>query len=415
MRRAEGTVVELDAGRRYRVQVNLGTDPSTGKRLRSSRTVRGSRKDAESALREMLLQNGSRAACGGDMTLDWYWEHTYMPYCESRLRPSTVNGYRKDYGCLLADRLGHMELRSITPLAVDAWLDSLKPSRRPPAYKLLRQMMSRAVKWRLIDRNPCDSVDAPKSAHYEPRPLSADEASAYVRHFLESGNLDAVKILMLALGGGFRRSEIAALNWLDVSADGAVSITKAVTEVRGGAHEDAPKSRFGERVVHLPAFAVGVLNGLRPADDGGAVLTYRGRRMRPQMVSRVYERVRDSMPPDVRRISLKDMRHTSLTLTLEGGADLLAVSRRAGHSTTAITASYYLRPHESVDRKAAGGLDALMPKLARVGTVSSPADVLTAMLLLVGAVGLEPTSLAAADFKSILLVSHQALCCLLGC
>ena len=82
--------------------------------------------------------------------------------------------------------------------------------------------------------------------------------------------------------------------------------------------------------------------------------------MNPDNVSKLYKDVRDTLPEDVQRISLKNLRHTSLTLALEGGADLLAVSRRGGHSSPSITARYYLRPSEEIDLNTAQGLDDLI-------------------------------------------------------
>lgn len=66
------------------------------------------------------------------------------------------------------------------------------------------------------------------------------------------------------------------------------------------------------------------------------------------------------LDPAIPRVPLRDLRHTSLTLALEGGGSLLAVSRRAGHSSPGVTSAFYLRPHESVDVEVADGLGALL-------------------------------------------------------
>lgn len=85
-----------------------------------------------------------------------------------------------------------------------------------------------------------------------------------------------------------------------------------------------------------------------------------GMPMNPDNISKYYNDIRDTLPPEVPRIPFKNLRHTSLTLALESGADLLAVSRRAGHSNVGITSAYYLRPDETVDRKTVDSFDALL-------------------------------------------------------
>ena len=110
----------------------------------------------------------------------------------------------------------------------------------------------------------------------------------------------------------------------------------------------------------LPPSIAARLEELREDDGVPLLVNAKGGRLHPDRLTHGYLERRDTLPEGVKRVTLKNLRHTSLTLALEGGADLLAVSRRAGHSTSTITAHYYLRPHESVDEAAAAGLDELL-------------------------------------------------------
>lgn len=352
MRSALGSITELERGKRYRVRIEGSPDPVTGKRRQYSRTVRGSRKDAERA-RTAMLANVGALDTTRPMTLGEFWATLYLPHVTKRLRASTVAGYTKDYACLVEPYLASEQMSRITPLAVERWLGSLKETRRLQAYKLARQMFSKAVKWSVVDKSPMLAVDVPQHEPYKPVTLTAEQAQAYLAHF--RGHRIEVAVL-LALGGGFRRSEIAALDWEDVSEDGAVSIHHAITMVNGAPVDDAPKSQWSRRVVHLPRGVTERLNELRT--HGACVQDAHGR-ISPNAITKAYEQhlfTLDGVP----RIPFKDLRHTSLTLALESGADILTVSRRAGHSTIAITSAYYLRPHEHVDVAAAAGLDGLL-------------------------------------------------------
>lgn len=355
MRSARASVVRLD-DKRWRVFVELGRDPATGKRKRLTKVVRGSRTDAEKAKEAMLLKAGDTSLLHGKMTLQDFWESAYLPDCEERLRPNTVHGYKEEWGRFVSGPISQLPFERITPMAIESWLHGVNGDmNRFRAFKLMRQVLNRAKRLDLLQSNPCDRVTPPKKPQdYEPEVLTAWEAVAYVRHFRESL---VEPVVLLCLGCGLRRSEAAALDWEDI-VGGEVRISHAVTLVGGAAHDDAPKSRFGIRTVVIPAFASQRLEALR--GEGPIVKNSRGGRMSPDRLSREYKKLLQSLPEGVKRIPLKNLRHTSLSLALEGGADILAVSRRAGHSGVGITSRYYLRPSKKVDAAAAGALDNLV-------------------------------------------------------
>ena len=355
MRNAHGSIQPRGEGV-WRMFVEVGRDVDTGKRRRHTKTVRGSRKQAADVLAAMLAEYGETDSAR-EMTLAAFWREVYLPRCNERLRPSTVAAYGYNYQRYIEKPLGALSLRQITPSVIDGWLSHIDGAKkRLQAYKALRQILNKAMRLDLIKRNPCGNVEVPKVPRYRPEVLSAGDAAAYIEHF-HGTPLEAV--VLIAIGAGLRRSEICALDWGDVR-EGKVTVEKAVTTVNGKPHEDLPKSDFGVRAVVLPPSIAARLEELRGEDGAPVMPDSRGGRMNPDNVSHAYEQIRDTLPEDVQRVSLKNLRHTSLTLALEGGADLLAVSRRAGHSTSTITAHYYLRPHESVDAKAAQGLDDLL-------------------------------------------------------
>ena len=58
----------------------------------------------------------------------------------------------------------------------------------------------------------------------------------------------------------------------------------------------------------------------------------------------------------LRKVPLKNLRHTHACLLLDAGVDLYTVSRRLGHSTVAVTESHYVKPSEAADKAAAAAL-----------------------------------------------------------
>lgn len=351
-RSAAGNVREVSPGV-WQITVSAGYDPRTGKRRRKYSTIRGSRRDAERERARMVVLYSGAQAPSEDITFGEFFANWYMPDCRSRLRPTTCDAYEKDFAVLAEGALGPLALSRITPAVLDRWLASLPASRRAKAYALARQVFRRAMRWDMVPSDPTRKIDPPPPSDYEPDVLDAAGARAYLEAFRGS---DVEAAVLVAIGAGLRRSEIVALDWSDVR-DGAVTVDDAITCAVGGLHRDKPKSRFGFRTVALPASIAARLEELR---GDGPLLVSNGRRMSPNTLSSKYSAALRDLPDGVMRVPLKNLRHTSLTLALQGGADLLAVSRRGGHSTPSITSRYYLRPDKSVDEGAAAGLDSLL-------------------------------------------------------
>ena len=355
MRSSKGSIQPHGKGA-WRVQVEHGRDPITGKRKRYSKVVRGSKREAERVKQELMVKAGDPAALKGGMTLGEFWEHFYLPDVDGRLRPTTVAGYESKYGNFIENSIDGLKMSELEPLTIKDWLASIDTDKkRFQAFKLLRQILSKAVRWDLLQSNPCDRVEPPHNAQdYEPDVLTAEETSIYMDTFRGS-NVEAV--VLLCLGCGLRRSEAAALDWEDIQ-DGEVAVTHAITAVNGKPWDDDPKSRFSNRSVAIPASILARLEELR--GTGAIVKDGNGNRMNPDNISKEYRRWQKKLPDGVKQIPLKNLRHTSLSLSIEAGVDILAVSRRAGHSNVGITSRYYLRPSKSIDSAAADSLDKLL-------------------------------------------------------
>ncbi len=355
MRSSQGSIRKRGEGV-WDVQVSCGRDPITGKRIRKQKTVRGTKRQAEKVKQAMLLEAGKVASMGNAMTLDFFWQRFYLPDARERLRLSTVTDYEGKYRKHIQPALGGFELARIDPLAVDAWLHSISgASKQHKAFQLLHQILGRAMRLNVIDSNPCDRLERPKKPQdYEPDVLSAEEAAEYVRLFTGTPLEAAV---LLCLGCALRRSELVALDWEDISG-GEVHITHAVTSVNGIPHDDDPKSRFGVRSVAVPPSFLARLEELR--GTGAVVKDSEGGRMHPDNLSKYYKRTLRKLPEGVKQIPLKNLRHTSLSLAANAGVDILAISRRAGHSNVGITSRYYLRPDKAVDKATADKMDKLL-------------------------------------------------------
>ena len=351
MRRQVGSVSRLGPNH-YRVTVSAGHH-ADGSRRRISRTVRGSRHDAESAMSRLLLE-ASNAPRDTSLTLAEYLDSMWLPWVKEQVRERTYAGYASEVELYLRDSLGRIRLDRLDPYRLDRWLvalpSHLSPNTKLHAYRTLHNALARAVKWRMIPSNPLASVDAPKLESKAPDVLTAKECAEYVRLFRGE---PVEPFVLLAIGAGLRRSELAALGWgdLDVKA-GTVTVSAGLHQRAGRVFREPPKTDKSARVVHLPSWCASRLKELRgvgplaPMTPGAITSAYR-------------KKLLDSK---LRYVPLKNLRHTHLTQLVESGVPIYDVSRRAGHSNTVITQATYLNPDAANrDEQAARALDHLVP------------------------------------------------------
>lgn len=357
MRRKIGSVKELGKNH-YKVTISAGINPKTGRPAKKSKNVRGSLVDAERALIALAVSVGKGDEIKEDMTLDAYWTVIYLPNAEGRLRPRTIAGYKDNYKSMIRDYLGGLKMSQITPPVVDRWLTNFQSNRRKyDAFRMLRIIIRRAKRDKIISVNPIENYEAPKYRKYKPQVLSSKDASAYIK---AAYGAEIEPVVLIMLGAGLRIEELTPMTWGDISHDGDVTILKATTYYNTQEFSDGTKTEFADRVVRLPKGVIKRLNEIREDNSLNIMHWPNGKPMTYINIYRRYKNWLKTLPSDVRRIPWKDLRHTSLTLTLEGGSELLTVSRRAGHASIGITAAYYLRPDKSVDEAAAEGLDNLL-------------------------------------------------------
>lgn len=345
-----------------RVELQAGFDPITGKPRRMSETVHGTEADAERALARMMISIGQMPA-GKKMTVRDYILDIYLPGVAGRVRRETLTGYRAKLEGHVIPKLGDQLLTSLEPYTLDRWRDELLTKMEPVSamnvYRAFSVALNKAVRWRLITANPLKAVDPPRAKLRILDTLAADEALSYLEAF-DGHTLQAV--VVIALASGLRPCEIYGLKWSDIDLKaGELQVQRGLHERKGDSWMEPPKSDRSHRTVSLPAWAVETLKPLRgigPLIPGDGAEGH----ARPTVVAREYRRqIRQA---GLRYMPIRDLRHSHATLMLEAGVDIVAVSRRLGHSTVAITDKYYLRPKQSADQTAAAAFDQM---LARTG------------------------------------------------
>lgn len=343
MKSAHGSVVRLGEGR-WRVFVTV---PATGRRR--SKVVRGTQRDAELMRARMLLEAGSDA--DGDMTFREFVENVWMPAKDAELKDGTMYAYRRQLERGVYEKLGDLKMKSVAPAHIRAALAmrTAKGQQRY-LYVVLHGIFQMALYDGLIDSNPVAKVRKPKAQRSEPDVLDADQARAYLE---AARGTDVEAAVLLGIGCGLRLGEALALDGEDIGSQ--IHIGKNYTYSGGHAHMGTPKTDTSVRTVTVPASILARLREVVP--ETGPIAASGGRRMSAPVFYNHYQRMLGNLPEGVPRVTFRNLRHTSLTLAFDGGADLLDVSLRAGHSSVDVTSGFYVRPKGSRDAQTAAIID----------------------------------------------------------
>ena len=350
MRRLKGSIQKLGPNR-WRVFATVKDERGVSRRV--SKTVEGSRSDAERELEKLSGQDGTRADRPFGEVLDLYLEH-----CESRVKAntmarSTLDGYRAKVEHCMRDELGRVKCSELSVARLNRFIDSLEKDRRG-TFAVLRGVLNWAFRNGFIATELSRRMEAVPQGNPSVGPdevYTADECAAILNHPMPD---DLKTAVVIALSCGLRRGEICGLLWDDYDGERI--------EIRRAWGKDVPKTEASAAALIVPDWAREWLDPRRDYDDARIValdpdeLTYAWKGVFLKRRWKPYDAELRSDAP-ARYLPFKNLRHTNLTLVYEATGDIKLASRRGRHTTSAITERFYVRPSKSLDQKAADALD----------------------------------------------------------
>lgn len=381
MRSDDGSITDLGDGR-LRVRVTVGYDPLTGKQVRVSRTVRGTRKDARDMRDRLKREYGAAASVSyAKMSVYTFVKDEWLP--TRKLRATTLAGYTATLENHIRPAFGTVKIRDLKPMHITRVLTAMdNQGAALNVYKMLKSALNYAVDNDILASNPVKKVPKPELEEYEADVYSLEEVVKLLFEVIRDSPIEAGVIIAATCGP--RVSEICALDWLDLHLErvtdaegvthyrGTVTIDDGYHRLKGQRITTPTKNKRSKRTVALPGFAVKRLLEIRGI--GPLMVDSTGQRMAPGGFTSRWRRLlkprfsadgRRIYEPPMRYIELKNLRHSRATILLALGATIQDVSLTLGHANQRTTDAFYNKPSRAADHAVASLLDEAVERLQR--------------------------------------------------
>ncbi len=340
----------------YSIKIALGKDSSTGKYKYQWVTVRGSKKDAEKRLAELLHQlDMGNYIKPGKITLAEYLDQWLANYAKPNLSPRTLEGYEQIVRHCVVPKLGNCALIQLKPEQLQHFYSEelnigLSAQTVRHHHTLLHKVLETAVEWNFVTRNIADAVKPPRAQRQEMQTWDEQELNQFLK---AAKTTPYYELFYLALFTGMRRSELLALRWQDIDLIyGQLSVNRSLHQLKDGRFVfTQPKSVRSRRTIALPPSVILLLKeyydnqrmdcallGI-PLNDDTLIFNMLGKPLRPNTITRAWSMV--AAKAGVKRIRFHDARHTHASLMLKQGIHPKIVQERLGHSSIQITLDTY--------------------------------------------------------------------------
>lgn len=209
-----------------------------------------------------------------DFTVATWLKTWYDLYAKPNVRVATADRYDLMINTYTIPRIGNIKLTKLTSRDLQKLYKDLMEKGRERKTKTGAQGLSsttvrsvhlmlhcafeRAVKERLIPRNPTDDCIAPKVRKFEMKILESEHMKAY----LDAANVRGLlPMFYLELVSGLRKGELVALLWSDLDIKNrTISVSKQyIKNPNGELTLSRPKTETSVRKVSIPQMAVDLL------------------------------------------------------------------------------------------------------------------------------------------------------------
>ena len=365
----EGNIRKRKDGR-WEGRYTAGYDPKTGKRLIKNVLGKTQAEVKEKLKRALEETNGLDVSRAADEYTVASWLRTwYELYAKPNVRTATANRYELIIEQYTVPRIGNIKLKKLTTQHLQKLYKELLESGRIHVGKgqdnglstttvhsvhlMLHCALERAVKERLISRNPCEDCIVPKPRKLDMKILTPEHMKAYLEAADRRGLLP---MFYLELVSGLRKGELVALRWDDVDIrQRTISVSKQYVRNPDGSLElTRPKTENSVRLVSIPQTAVDLLIQEHDKHPDSPYLfpsPLTGEMYHPDSVVNLHKKILQDA--ELEHLRFHDLRHTFATTALQNGVDVKTVSAMLGHFDAGFTLRTYTHATRQMQEQAA--------------------------------------------------------------
>ncbi len=375
----EGSIRKRADGR-WEGRYTAGYHPETGKRIIKNvlgKTQAECKAKLSAALESVKGIDVSRA---DEYTVATWLRSWYDIYAKPNIRVATADRYHLMVEQYTIPRIGNIKLTKLTAhdlqklykeLMENGRIDRKSGHGNPglssttvrSLHLMLHNAFERAVKERLILRNPTENCIAPKIQKFEMQILQPE----HIKEYLNAANArELLPMFYLELVSGLRKGELVALQWSDLDeANCTISVSKQASwDTEHQLILSRPKTGNSIREVSIPQDAVELLkqeHAKHPDNPWMFPSGRTGEMYHPDSVITLHKRILKDA--GLEHIRFHDLRHTFATLALQNGVDVKTVSSMLGHYDAGFTLRTYTHATRQMQQKAAEKMGSFMAQI----------------------------------------------------
>ena len=341
----EGNIRKRADGR-WEGRYTAGYHPEAGKRIIKNVLGKTQAECKAKLSAAMEAARGIDVSRADEYTVATWLRSWYEIYAKPNIRISTANRYQLMVEQYTIPRIGSIKLTKLTSRDLQKLYKDLMENGRidrksghgnpglssttvRSLHLMLHSAFERAVKERLILRNPTEDCIAPKVQKIEMQILPPE----HIKDYLEAADRRGLlPMFYLELVTGLRKGEITALLWSDLDTlNKTISVSKQyVKNLNGELTLSRPKTVTGE--MYYPDSVVNLHKNI----------------------------LKDAGLPHIR---FHDLRHTFATLALQNGVDVKTVSSMLGHYDAGFTLRTYTHATRQKQDEAAQTMGSFMAQV----------------------------------------------------
>ena len=374
----EGSIRKRSDGR-WEGRYTAGYDPETGKRIIKNVLGKTQAEVKEKLTKAIEESKKLDIVRSDEYTVAEWLRLWYELYAKPNIRPTTADSYHRGIESHVIPRIGEIKLKKLTSRDIQKMYKDLQENGRLRKSKkqqnglsnatvrgihmMLHNALDRAVKERLILRNPTEDCIIPKIQKQEMKILNPEDMKTYLEAADKRGVLP---MFYLELVTGIRKGELTALHWSDLDEERrTISVSKqAVGDRNRNVTISRPKTENSVRKISIPQSAVELLHQehekhldipwMFPSPKTGEMY-------HPDSIAKLHEKIlRDT---GLEHIRFHDLRHTFATMALQNGVDVKTVSSMLGHYDAGFTLRTYTHATRQMQEQAAEKMGNFMERV----------------------------------------------------